>query len=231
MGAAWSKLRFLAAVAGAAGATLVGCATNEFVLADAGGSPRDDASVGNDAGAGDASNNADTSGSVDGGRANDGGPVVVCPMTPPTAGSACPIINHECEYGTNPNALCNQTARCSATGWTYPSAVCPMGGHCPMSYASVPTGQSCQPQGLVCGFVEGVCTCWSSGNVVRIDGGAGPQWKCFPVGQGCPSPRPNIGTSCSRVGLNCDYGACNGGLALECRVGGAWQRALTACPL
>jgi hypothetical protein len=230
MGAARSKLRFLAAVAGAAGAALAGCAANAFVLVD-GGSPGDDASVVPDAGGGDASNNADTGDSMEGGRANDGGPLVVCPVTPPSAGSSCPIINHECEYGTNPNALCNQIARCSVTGWTYPSAVCPMGGHCPTSYASAPTGQSCQPQGLVCGFVEGVCTCWASGNVVRIDGGTGPQWKCFPVGQGCPSPRPNIGTSCSRVGLNCDYGACNGGLALECRAGEAWQRALTACPL
>jgi hypothetical protein len=46
---------------------------------------------------------------------------------------------------------------------------------------------------------------------------------------GCPEPRPRIGAACTQSGLECDYGACFGGVALDCQ-GGYWQQAQVACP-
>jgi hypothetical protein len=48
--------------------------------------------------------------------------------------------------------------------------------------------------------------------------------------QGCPDPRPRIGSACTTSGLDCDYGACTGGVNVEC-VSGAWQQQNTACPV
>lgn len=45
---------------------------------------------------------------------------------------------------------------------------------------------------------------------------------------GCRSPRPDIGTPCSDTGHICNYGACSGGVALEC-ADGTWQVTSFAC--
>jgi len=49
-----------------------------------------------------------------------------------------------------------------------------------------------------------------------------------PSNKGCPEPRPDIGTACSQPNLSCSYGACKGGIALQC-TGGLWQQEATAC--
>ena len=103
-------------------------------------------------------------------------------------------------------------------------------GSCPATYASVPSGDPCQPAGFVCAYPEGTCECSDLGGPVRIvDGGIGPRWQCEPAQSGCPSPRPDIGTPCADPGVSCDYGECSGGIALNC-TDGTWQSGPVACP-
>jgi hypothetical protein len=65
--------------------------------------------------------------------------------------------------------------------------------------------------------------------MIRLDGGSGATWDCFPATLACRSPRPDIGTPCSNDGQECNYGACDGGVALVCKQG-RWQEALEPCP-
>ena len=97
---------------------------------------------------------------------------------------------------------------------------------CPTSYASVPKGQTCSPEGLDCAYPEGQCNCTRSGPVVRQE----PAWVCTPTSAGCPAPRPDLGTACSQPGLVCDYGGCSGGVNEICK-DGYWQDQPTPCPL
>jgi hypothetical protein len=48
--------------------------------------------------------------------------------------------------------------------------------------------------------------------------------------KGCPEPRPRIGDVCSEPALTCDYGACTGGIELQCE-DGYWQREEVPCPV
>jgi hypothetical protein len=166
----------------------------------------------------------------DGGTGNDAaadaGGGGACPSSPPTAGAACPQTGLECEYGTNPNPSCNQIVQCTNTGWVdQGNTGCPA-GQCPATYASVPLDQNCKnDNGVVCSYAEGTCTC-SFGAPPHTNG---PVWQCFVAKAGCPSPRPDIGTTCTSPGESCDYGACQGGIALKCS-GGVWQQDEVACP-
>jgi hypothetical protein len=188
-----------------------------------GGSGGNSSSGSGGSGSGSSSGSGGSSGGKDGGASGS------CPPSPPPSGSPCPQVGFACEYGVSPSPLCDQLAQCSGSGWMYQGgASCPAGA-CPPSYGSVPLAGGCQPQGLVCGYAEGTCTCSNGGLLVRIDAGTGAMWRCFAQQAGCPSPRPRIGTPCAQAGQNCDYGACYGGVTLTCR-GGTWQQAAVPCP-
>jgi len=182
-------------------------------------SPLDDGGSGNDGGTGN-----------DGSPGSDGGPSNGCPTSPPTAGSACVSTKGgpKCEYGTNPDPGCNQLFVCVSNAWVDQSSgqLCAPQSDCPATYASVPNGQDCKPEGLDCAYKEGQCNCSTAGPVQQTQA----TWHCSPATQGCPSPRPDIGSGCSQAGLQCDYGACTGGVALEC-TDGAWEQTFTPCPL
>jgi hypothetical protein len=133
----------------------------------------------------------------------------------------------QCEYGDNPNPSCDDIVTCEPTGtWSYPTPGpgCPT-GTCPATYTQVPQGQDCNPQGLDCGYSQGQCNCDVEPESAKL----GPVWLCTTPAAGCPDPRPNIGASCTQPGLSCDYGACTGGVELQCTEG-TWQEEATACP-
>jgi hypothetical protein len=134
----------------------------------------------------------------------------------------------QCEYGGNPNPACDYVETCTANGtWSDPppGPACPS-GTCPATYADVPQGKDCTPMGLDCAYPQGQCNCASTVPV----SGPNPAWQCSTPAPGCPEPRPSIGSACSQPALFCDYGACTGGVALQC-TDGVWKQAVTACPV
>jgi len=153
-----------------------------------------------------------------------------CPTTPPTPGVSCSPNTLACEYGSNPDPNCNQLFECGAGKWQDRSThtVCPPQSDCPADYASVPANQSCSPQSLTCAYAQGECICTTNFGGLQMQN---PAWDCFPATTGCPSPRPDIGSPCTSDTSNqqCDYGACSGGVALECNQG-EWQQVTTPCP-
>ncbi len=162
------------------------------------------------------------------GNVGQDGSVEACPSNPPTPGGSCSTNTLTCEYGTNPDPSCNQMFQCTSGAWVDQSTgtYCPPQQTCPGSYAQVPVNQDCTPQTLTCAYPEGECICTTSFGGLQKQT---PAWNCFPKIDGCPSPRPDIGSSCTTPGQNCDYGACSGGVALGC-VNGVWQRAEVLCP-
>jgi hypothetical protein len=203
---------------------------------------------GNDGGSRDASH-PDTSVDGSGGMPETGSPDAVgpssdvgapdgstpaCPTTEPTEASACSDVGQECEYGTNPSAVCNNIFKCTSGGWrsTAPSAACPPPDECPVAYPSKEVGDVCSPTGLVCSYPKGTCTCAEPSGPSPVDGGTSLRWRCFPEQAGCPSPRPRIGTKCSptsTASMVCNYGACAGGVELKC-VDDVWTEVMVACP-
>jgi hypothetical protein len=85
---------------------------------------------------------------------------------------------------------------------------------------------ACSPAGLDCAYPQGQCNCTYTLPV----GGNMPVWTCF-TPTNCPEPRPRIGSACSSSGTTapCDYGACSGGIELQCS-GGYWKEVLVPCP-
>ena len=162
--------------------------------------------------------------------ADAGGPTG-CPTNPPTSNTPCTPVGEQCEYGTNPAAVCNQVAACAASGWVYLAASSPCStGTCPTTYPTTGSpdgGVDCDPKGLVCSYPEGTCGCEPPGSATTGD--AGLRWTCQPSQVGCPQPRPNIGTACGAASVTCNYGACAGGLELTCK-SGTWQPITTPCP-
>ena len=157
------------------------------------------------------------------------GSTLQCPSSPPAGGSTCNEEAVKCEYGTNPDPNCNQLFVCKSGAWLDQSlgGVCAPQSQCPASYAQVPVGQDCTSDTLGCGYPEGECICTKSfGGLQKTI----PAWDCFAKVEGCPSPRPDIGSSCTTPSTQlCDYGACSGGVALSC-INGVWQQAETLCP-
>ena len=98
----------------------------------------------------------------------------------------------ECEYGSSPNPECNEIETCESNGlWSYPPpGVACIPGTCPATYADVPQGKQCTPQGLDCSYTEGQCNCSST----LPASGPYPVWQCSTPAAGCPEPRPRIGS-------------------------------------
>lgn len=165
-----------------------------------------------------------------GGPVSDGGTDAgtVCPSSPPASGGTCSPLELQCEYGPNTDPACNTVMQCMTKGWqTTVSTLCPpLGPPCPTTYATVPVNQDCPQDNATCSYPEGVCICTQDfGGATRVT----PGWDCFPTQGSCPSPRPHLGTACSQPGLDCNYGACSGGLAEICK-NGYWQQQATTCP-
>ncbi|HEY1696620.1 MAG TPA: hypothetical protein VGG39_30875 [Polyangiaceae bacterium] len=214
---------------------LLGCG-GAFAPRDANGDAGDDAG-GHDAGpTGDASPDPDGGG---GDASNDASPAPwssVCPASLPAIGSACSLENVECEYGSAWWSIsCDAVVQCSAGAWTkeQPSYTpCsaqpgPNAPSCPATYASVPTGTSCDATGLRCVYGQGLCTCdVPLGGPILIDGGTG-SWGCVPE-NGCPFPRPRLGSPCdgSSATSTCTYEECSYGQSCQ---DGAWVAEEEGC--
>ena len=164
-----------------------------------------------------------------------------CPSQPPTNGAACSTEQLSCEYGTSPYAQCNTIASCDDSKW-YVNPPAPDATNCgsspdpscPSTYASVPTGQDCDPDGLDCDYPEGTCGCTVPEGPPHVlpDGGFyGATWVCLTPPSGCPTERPHLGTACSQEGQTCDYGSCTfADGETEACVGGYWSSEGSACP-
>jgi len=164
----------------------------------------------------------------------DGGkPTGACPANPPALGATCSPTSLVCEYGSNPDEQCNQIFDCTSTGWNDDTTkgICPV-AECPASYAAIATPAdqtACTVEGAECVYPsQGTCLCTSDPGGLPLVGG--PVWDCIAATPTCPSPRPRLGSPCSSEGSTCDYGACTGGISLEC-TGGVWQKnTMVACP-
>ena len=171
-----------------------------------------------------------SSGSSSGGGSGGGsGGQVLCPPQPPAGGGACPRQGLQCEYGDDPQPQCNDVESCTSKGWSgpHPGPVCPA-GTCPATYPGGSSTLACAPQQSIdCSYAEGQCNCFRD---ITQDPSAPPQWHCFVPAAGCPLPRAPLGSSCAQEGLECDYGACENGIAEQC-TGGVWVEPDTACPL
>ena len=171
-----------------------------------------------------------SSGSSTGGSSSSsGGGLVGCPATQPMSFSPCSPVGLECEYGDSPSYGCTAHWSCGSGGWLFDDSVsiC-VTGSCPPNAASVQKGQACTPDGLDCAYPQGECNCSTLGGPAEPEAG-GPVWQCFSPGN-CPEPRPRIGSPCSQPNQQCDYGACSGGVALQC-TNGYWQRTTVPCPV
>jgi hypothetical protein len=169
----------------------------------------------------------------DSGTGSDGSPgsdagTSACPASPPQTSASCSDEGLQCEYGSNPSLSCNLLFACTSGHWVDEStgSACPPQADCPASYAQVPVGQDCTDNTLACGYPEGECICTQTwGGLAKQT----PAWDCFPKQDGCPSPRPDIGAACGTPDLECNYGACSGGVDLVC-TGGVWQQRIIPCP-
>jgi hypothetical protein len=147
-----------------------------------------------------------------------------------------------CEYGGDPQVACDQVFKCNGGLWnlTQVGGACvrPDGGSsssCPSSFDQVPQGSECTAGGAECDYPQAYCTC----NVRCFDLCPGPDsgapnyWQCdvpHPA-NGCPIPRPPLGSACSQPGQQCDYGGCNGNITEQCSPAtGIWVVTYTPCP-
>ncbi|HSQ64288.1 MAG TPA: hypothetical protein VLM85_13770 [Polyangiaceae bacterium] len=191
-------------------------------------------------GCGGATLDPGSDGGADSSPPSDGGLGPSCPATVPNADSPCSKEGLSCEYGSDPNLSCNTYAQCSLGRWqvmTPPPSGCPTPPNpssCPSTYASVPVGQLCgNLVGLLCSYPLGFCGCEvPQFGPYPADGAAVAQWVCDQPEQGCPQPRPKLGSVCTQPGQMCDYGACSlpTGTSVQCQ-DGAWQNAPFGCAL
>jgi hypothetical protein len=172
-------------------------------------------------------------GATDGGT-HDGGWSPVCPASLPSVGSACTQEGVGCEYGTSILTSCNAIVECRQGAWqtaTYPGPACPSGPNppeCAPSFASVPRGAACMPNGAECVYPNGACACETVffGPPQPVDGGNTPTWHCDDAPPGCPAVRPHVGSACSTPNMDCMYVECAFGV--RCAMG-YWQAEPVAC--
>jgi hypothetical protein len=165
----------------------------------------------------------------DSGTTHDGGSSP-CPTAEPHTNQACTDASLYCEYGTDPNPYCNALWECVGSTWENKASteVCPPPSTTCPDYSEIQGGSPCDVELQVCQYSEATCVCTDAPQGVAVD--AGSVWSCTPIGAGCPAPRPDIGTACDPSGpKDCDYGACNGNVALECS-GGYWAIETVTCP-
>jgi hypothetical protein len=158
------------------------------------------------------------------GSSSDAAAPIACPVIDPNAGQECSKPGLQCEYGISPDIRCNQVAVCEAAGWSYAAASkCPV-PMCPATYDDIVAGDHCQVPDETCAYPKGTCICSedTGGPVRLVDAAIVTSWVCFDSTLACRSPRPNLGDPCADEGRKCDYGACNGGVALLC-TDGLWQ--------
>src|SRR5580658_370205 len=191
------------------------------------------ASTGSSSGSSSGAGSGSSSGGSGASSGSVSGPPGPCPTGEPPAGLLCAPDGLECEYGSNPDLACNSLAECEKSVWSYlngTGANCPINS-CPLTYDRITEGGHCEPAGSSCGYPAGTCSCGSEGLIISsLDGSVvGPTWHCVAATPACPSPRPRLGTTCPTDGQFCDYGACAGGIAIQCTAG-TWQEAFTACP-
>jgi hypothetical protein len=185
---------------------LAACSGNVFVVADGG---------------------TDDGGGLDGGSAT-------CPSSPPADGGACSIEALQCEYGNAPQPYCDTVATCTAKTWHVVSppkgGACLYSGKCPAAFKDVPVGQSCpDAYPSTCVYPEGGCQPFMGGPV-PLDAGGAAHWSCDQPQNGCPTPRPRLGSFCHQEGLACSYSTCvlPTGTAVICQTG-TWHEQQVAC--
>jgi hypothetical protein len=167
-------------------------------------------------------------------------PVAPCPSSVPDAGTPCSSAI-ECEYGDDPQMVCNVTATCEPDGrWSVQASLpssgrCPttLPGSCPPTFAvalAMDGGSACS-SAFECHYPEGACRCAASGSPVTPY-----SWQCSaPVAPGCPPTRPRLGTACpvhpggsfDASGVSCVYGICADSVYCDC---GIWDMQLCAFP-
>ena len=162
-----------------------------------------------------------------------------CPSSAPSSGSSCNGEGLYCEYGSDPSLSCNTVARCMGGHWNVqgPYGQCPTPANpsaCPATFASVPVGEHCGDLvGTTCSYPQGFCGCSvGSGGPYPEDASAVATWICDAPAQGCPMPRPKLGTACAQENLECDYSPCSlpSGASIICQQG-AWQDLPYGCAL
>jgi len=225
---------FLSVLAATASVVLSSaCSTAPSLAVDGGGAARDRA----DAGivGQDGSSQRDF-----GCEAGPGVAYVVCPPTPPAFGTACPALGEDCEYGSSWWLGCNLVVRCTASGWAQAPAELQQGCHlrdaggsCPATWveASAIDASLATCPAAECQYPEGYCVCmFLCGSVGQWRPEIRGSWYCAPATSECPSPRPDLGTGCTKTAA-CTYGEqCGCGEDLQC-VGDVWQGGATsACP-
>lgn len=183
-----------------------------------------------------------TSGGTSGTTTGAGGDMLEprCPSSAPPDGSTCSSgVGVTCEYGglgvaraCSTVAVCGGDARWSTRA---PDLACKgvqaqNEPTCPSSYAALGLGEAC-PADVQdsCAYPEGQCKCTPCSVPDAGPMGSGKRWSCarWPEPQGCPTPRPRIGSTCAVEGQDCNYvNFCQAvflGLPEVKCVGGVWQ--------
>jgi hypothetical protein len=174
----------------------------------------------------------------------NGGAGTVCPPSLPNASNMCSQDGLVCEYGADPQVECNTLVACSGGVWVTAQAPETVGcdienpPSCAPTYGDVPLG-SC-PVVMNCFYPTARCSCSACGLISGVcpasDGGAAEalNWICDVPSTNstdCPVPRPRVGSTCSLhlPGAACDYGACHGGITLQCSEF-VWRELMQPCP-
>ncbi len=148
-----------------------------------------------------------------------------CPVSEPTTGTACSREALVCSYGSDPMLICRDTATCTAGRWSVLAVDCTGQGTC----APTPPSGVCTATSVVCAYPDGTrcnCTQCAAGPCTMT-----PAWNCLPppTDLRCPRITPQLGAACSPDGVDCNYGACNGGWRVVCAAG-VWVNTPTPCP-
>ena len=159
----------------------------------------------------------------------------VCPAKAPALGMDCPMEGIICEYGPlQYDIACDNALQCQSGKWTkfntFMSCVPdgPNPSSCPAALLDIAQGQGCAAVGTTCAYPEGVCTCEVQfGGPPILDSGSNARWTCNP-GQGCPMPRPRVGSPCHGATIYCNYETC--GYSQACQ-NGVWQGQDEVCGL
>jgi hypothetical protein len=172
-----------------------------------------------------------------------------CPQSIPTSGSRCAMSGLTCEYGNDPSATCDTLVMCTGGAWVTSQepvdAGCSTsnGANCPTAFANVMEGATCGSTPFDCYYPEARCSCAPLvlQGACRPPDCPAPTWNCdtpaadidgmLQPESGCPVPRPRIGSPCSDADFerSCNYGYCQGGVAILC-TSNVWQVQTVPCP-